>query len=194
MTQSIMSTVIFIYMPSRQNNSTNNPQTLKMGEEKAFEYFFRQYYSALCFFANSIIRDEDEARDIVQDCFIKLWDCQTINERSETVKSFLYTTVRNKCVDFLRKRKTMEKATFHIARDREFNYFDEGAFAEMIRQVEEYLAEFSPKIQKIIKLYYVDGKKYHEIAGEVKSTPEAVRKQKARALQIIRKKFLSLFL
>ena len=182
-------------MPARQKQSPDNTQTFQMGEGNSFDFFFRQYYTALCYFANSILHNEEEAKDIVQDSFIKLWDSQTITERSETVKSFLYTTVRNKCVDLLRKKKVIQKAKLQLVKNNEsdFEYFDEVAFAEMIRQLEGYLAELPEKVQQIIKLYYVDEKKYHEIASEINSTPEAVRKQKMRMLKIIRGKFHFLF-
>ena len=159
-----------------------------MSEGNSFDFFFRQYYTPLCYFANSILHNEEEAKDIVQDSFVKLWDSQTINERSETVKSFLYTSVRNKCVDLLRKKKVIQKAKLQLVRNNEndFEYFDEVAFAEMMRELDGYLAELPSKIQEIIKLYYIDQKKYQEIANEINSTPEAVRKQKARALKIIR--------
>jgi len=174
----------------RKEDSTN---VVKMGEDKAFDFFFHQYYTTLCYFANSILHNEEEAKDIVQDCFVKLWNSQTINERSETVKSFLYTAVRNKCVDVLRKKKVIQKAKLQLVKNNEndFEYFDEVAFAEMIRQLDGYLSELPPKVQEIIRLYYLDEKKYHEIANEINSTPEAVRKQKMRALKIIRQKFLS---
>jgi len=182
-------------MPSRQKQISVNTQIFQIGGGNSFDFFFRQYYTVLCYFANSILHNEEEAKDIVQDCFVKLWDTQTINERSETVKSFLYTAVRNKCVDFLRKKKVIQKAKLQLVRNNEndFEYFDEVAFADMIHQLDGYLAELPSKVQEIIKLYYIDQKKYHEIANEINSTPEAVRKQKARALKIIRQKFLFLF-
>jgi len=185
----------FAIVPSRrQETSESNNQAFQMGEGNSFEFFFRQYYTPLSFFANSILHNEEEAKDIVQDCFVKLWDSQTINERSETVKSFLYTAVRNKCVDLLRKKKVIQKAKLQLTKNIEsdFEYFDEVAFAEMMRQLDGYLAELPSKVQEIIKLYYIDKKKYHEIANEINSTSEAVRKQKERALKIIRQKFLFL--
>ena len=96
-------------MPARQNNDSDIRQTIPMGEEKVFEFFFRQYYPALSFFANSIIHDENEAKDIVQDSFVILWNNHSVEEKSETVKSFLYTIVRNRCLDHLRKKKVMRK-------------------------------------------------------------------------------------
>jgi len=181
-------------MPSRQKENTDNSKIFGMGEEKAFDYFFRQYYAALCFFAKSILHDEDEAKDVVQDCFLKLWDSQTMIERSASVRSFLYTAVRNKCVDVLRRKKTKQKAELQLIQNNENDseYFDEVTFAEMIRQLDGYLDELPSKMRHIMKLYYIDGKKYHEIASKINSTPEAVRRQKARALHIIREKFRAL--
>ena len=86
-----------------------------IGKEKTFDYFFRQYFAALCFFAQSIIHNEEDAKDIVQDCFIKLWDDDSaLEEKADTVKSFLYTMVRNRCIDYVRKKKVITKATHHL--------------------------------------------------------------------------------
>nr|WP_326344021.1 hypothetical protein [Odoribacter splanchnicus] len=45
-------------------------QRLKEGDEKTFELLFHRYYAALCFFANKILKDEEAARDVVQEVFI----------------------------------------------------------------------------------------------------------------------------
>ena len=165
-----------------------------MGEGKSFEFFFRQYYTPLSFFANSILRNEEEAKDIVQDCFVKLWDSQTINDRSETVKSFLYTAVRNKCVDLLRKKKVIQKSKLQVINNNEndFEYFDEVAFADMMGQVVNHIEMLPPKMQQVIKLYYLEEKGYKEIADTLGTSPETVRNQKGKALKIIRKKLLFL--
>ena len=182
-------------MVNKNNNIEEWVKAAMAGEEHAWSVLYQRYYPGLYAAAIQLCGHLPEAKDIVQDCFVKLWDCQTINERSETVKSFLYTSVRNRCVDVLRKKKVIQKAKLQLVKNNEndFEYFDEVAFAEMMRELGGYLAELPSKVQEIIKLYYLDEKKYHEIANEINSTPEAVRKQKARALKIIRQKFLFLF-
>jgi RNA polymerase sigma-70 factor (ECF subfamily) len=184
-------------VPSRrQKKSESSNQASQVGEGNSFEFFFRQYYTPLSFFANSILHNEEEAKDIVQDCFIKLWDSQTSNERSETVKSFLYTAVRNKCVDLLRKKKVIQKATLQLRKDIEndFEYFDEIAFAEMISQVVNHIELLPSRMQQVIKLYYLEEKNYKEIAATLGTSPETVRNQKGKALKMIRKKLLILFI
>ncbi|MBS1738453.1 MAG: RNA polymerase sigma-70 factor [Bacteroidetes bacterium] len=171
-------------------------RNLHIGEEKSFDYFFRQYYAALVFFANSIIHNHEESKDIVQDCFIKLWDSESINERFETVKSFLYTSVRNACIDFIRKKQVREKARLQLIKnniEEDFEYFDEVAFAEMMRQVFEHIEELPKTMQRVLRMHYLQGKKYKEIADGLETSPDAIRKQKERAIKIIRQKLLLLF-
>ena len=173
----------------------DSARVFNMGEGETFDFFFRKYYASLCFFANSILHDEDAAKDLVQDCYIKLWDSHTITERSNTVRSFLYTAVRNKCLDFIRKKKVRNAAQIQLIKagaDPDLEYFDEVAFAEMMRQIVEHIEELPSTMQRIFKLYYNEGKKYKQIAKEIHSSPEAVRKQKTRALTIIRQKLLLL--
>jgi RNA polymerase sigma-70 factor (ECF subfamily) len=177
-----------------QETAGDDGNSAKRKEEKAFDFFFREYYSALCFFAHSIIQDREEAKDLVQDCFLKLWEGHMINERSETVKSFLYTMVRNKCLDYLRKKKIISKAKKRLTNENaEFEYFDEVAFAETVRQVMSHINELPLKVQQIFKLHYVESKRHQEIAKEINSTPDAIEKQKNRALKSIRQKLLLVF-
>jgi len=161
----------------------------KNGNQAGFDFLFRQYYTALCYFANSILNNEEEAKDIVQDCFVGLWNSPKI-KRPETIKSFLYTSVRNGCIDILRKKKVVLKAKSYIINNstNDFEYFDEVAFAEMIRQIVDHIELLSPRMQQVIKLYFFEQNNCEEIAGIMGTTSGSVRKQKQRALKIIRGK------
>ncbi len=162
-----------------------------LDEKNKFDFFFRTYYAALCFFANSIIDDEDGAKDIVQNCFEKLWNRRvSLVEQSDTTKTFLYSMVRNECIDSLRKRKVVIKAYKEIKRSREMepDYIDEITFAETVRLVFDHISALPQRTQDVCKLYYLEGKKYKEIAKDLGTSPEAIRKIKTRALEVIRKK------
>jgi RNA polymerase sigma-70 factor (ECF subfamily) len=169
-------------------------QIVGMGKEKTFDYFFRQYFAALCFFAQSIIHNEEEAKDIAQDCFIKLWDDKAITEKADSVKSFLYTMVRNRCIDYVRKKKVVAKAASYLQTiEEDLEYFDELAFAEMMRQVFEHIEELPANMRTILKKYYLQGKKHAAIAEELASTENAVQLQKAKAIKLLKQKLLFLF-
>ena len=65
----------------------------------SIEQAFQQYYRPLCLYAMHYLSgDVDRAEDVVQDCFVKLWQQEVAND-----KSFLFTAVRNACIDLLRR-------------------------------------------------------------------------------------------
>lgn len=177
---------------SLQANAT---PVVPIGKEQSFDYFFRQYYAALCFFAQSIIHNQEDAKDIVQDCFIKLWDDYALESKTDTIKSFLYTMVRNRCIDYVRKKKVVTKATAILKyKEEETEYFDELAFAEMMRQVMEHIEQLPANMRNILKEYYIVEKKYKQIAKELATTPDAVRMHKTRAIKLLKEKLLLMFI
>ena len=174
---------------SLQDDKAN---VVPIGKEQTFDYFFRQYYAALCFFAQSIIHNEEEAKDIVQDCFIKLWDDDAVEDKTDSIKSFLYIMVRNRCIDYVRKKKVIHKATNYLQANMEDDAgcFDELAFAEMMRQVIERMEDLPSYMGNILNDYFIKGKKYKDIANDLATTPDAVRMQKTRAIKLLQQKLL----
>lgn len=179
-------------MPGSNKTYSETP-VIPMGKEQTFDEFFRHYYAALCFFSQSIIHNEEDAKDIVQDCFIKLWDDTVITDKTASIKSFLYTMVRNRCIDYLRQQKVRTKAAIHLQRaEIDEPYFDELAFAEMLRQVLEHIEGLPANMNTILKKYYLQGKKHKEIARELSTTENAVQLQKAKAIKLLKQKLLFL--
>ena len=69
-----------------------------------------EFEARLIGYAASILRDQDRARDVTQDTFIKLYS-QDPDKVSEALKAWLFTVCRNRCLDILRKEKRMETKT-----------------------------------------------------------------------------------
>ena len=83
---------------------------------KEMELLYKKFYVLLYRYAQTFLDDEDEAKDVVSDVFQRIWeswqqmDEQLINQLDVSA-TFLYTSVRNRCLDKLRH----EKATDHYA-------------------------------------------------------------------------------
>jgi len=78
-------------------------EEMKKGKEYAFDYFFNYYYPGLCVFAQKIISlPEGQAKDIVQDVFVKLWNDREKLDIKTSIRSYLFVSVRNRCMDVLR--------------------------------------------------------------------------------------------
>lgn len=69
------------------------------------DLIFQQYYRPLCLYATHYLHDIDEAEDVVQDCFVKLI---SRNIMPENIKAFLYTSVRNACIDRMRRQSPID--------------------------------------------------------------------------------------
>lgn len=163
------------------------------GEEQAFDFFFRKHYPALCFFAGSYLPDPEDAKDVVQDCFIKLWSVRDTINNPLSLKSYLYTMVRNACLHVIRDHKK----TIRINTELQFNEdritseeLNEITHAEMIRQVHERIAELPARMQEVFRKFYLEGKKQDEIADELQISPITVRNQRLRALEFLRGKLI----
>jgi RNA polymerase sigma-70 factor (ECF subfamily) len=99
--------------------------------------------------------------------------------------------VRNRCIDYVRKKKMITKAASHLQNtDDDFEYFDELAFAEMMRQVLDHIEDLPRNMSTILKEFYLQGRKHKEIANELSTTPDAVRMQKTRAVKLLKQKLL----
>lgn len=169
--------------------------TFRHGEEKAFDFFFRKYYPILRFFATGYLKDPDEAKDLVQECFVKLWEQRTRIVNAATIKTFLYTIVRNRCIDELRKKKTMagrNKELSYLAHQWDTEEMTEVTRSETMAQIYAAIETLPPKMQQVFRLYFIEGKKFEEIAEQLQRSPGTVRNQKDRALVLLKGKLLSL--
>ena len=71
----------------------------------SFEELFRSYFTPLMLFARKILVDEDDAREVVQKVFIALWEKREDIDLTTSMKAYLYTSTRNRCFNFLQKRR-----------------------------------------------------------------------------------------
>jgi RNA polymerase sigma-70 factor (family 1) len=163
------------------------------GEEKAFDYLFRAYYGALCLFAGNYLEIPDDARDLVQDCFVKLWSRRTALKNPQAIRSFLYTTVRNACLNVLRSknrislRDPLEPAGFRDPL--EDKWLEKVVEAETLREIYVHVQSLPPRTREVFLKFYLEGKDCNAIALDLHRSPSTVRNQKNKALTILREKF-----
>ena len=81
---------------------------IKEGDIKAFEGIFRRYYSPLCWYAAGITGDTASAEEIVEELFYVLWKNRERLQVFQSVKSYLYRSVRNEAVQFCEHQEVKE--------------------------------------------------------------------------------------
>lgn len=84
---------------------------VKKGDRQAFETIFKSYYSPLLRYAISIVRNESVAEEIIQEIFIYLWEKREEIELRSALKSYLFTSVRYKAINYIKLELPKQQAT-----------------------------------------------------------------------------------
>lgn len=163
--------------------TTRNPEL--------FDDLFRQYSKPLFYYAAKFV-DDEAARDIVQDVFVKLWSDQTITIR-QSLNALLFTMVRNSCLQQLEKQKVrskyFESAKLKLQEEELRFYMEEKTSLleqELENKLNEVLGNLPDRCRQIFTMSRFENKKNKEIAEELDISVKAVEKQITKALGTIR--------
>ena len=157
----------------------NNIQNIY--EESRYKILFNEFYPALVQFAFSFINNEDAAKDIVQEIFIRIWEKRIKFENELLLRKYLYLSTQNKCFTYLRDRKVQhyhkQQIIDNYQEQEEPNIINSLIKEEVYRQLLSSIEQLPPQCKKIC-LLTLDGKKPSEIAKELELNVETVKKQK----------------
>jgi len=175
-----------------ENHDTNwYFQAYKNGDEVGFDFFFREYYSALCFYANKLVKSTQVAEEIASDAFIKVWKHRQKFINPEMIKGYLFVTARNDCYKELNRRSLENKANGWFAtleKDKfERSHLDAIITAEVVQQIYQASNSLPPHCKKIFTEIFENDKKVKEISSDLHIAHSTIKNQKARAIKKIRK-------
>ena len=114
---------------------------IKSGDETAFNELFDEYYTPLCFFANKYLKDLDLSRSLVQQVFVDIWMKREKISIIHSVKSYLYNSVKNKSIDYIRSQKQNVQITDVVEENMQTPFKDLIAEAELNKLINESINE-----------------------------------------------------
>ncbi|MGV8095242.1 MAG: RNA polymerase sigma-70 factor [Mangrovibacterium sp.] len=159
---------------------------IKQGNEAAFRKVYEDYYTCLCFYAGKFIHDSEQARSIVQEVYAGLWMKREKLNITYSVKAYLFNSVRNACIDYLRKEKSNNEALAGLARDDTVSS-DHMEVAELNDRINRTIQALPEKCREIFVLCRFEGLKYGEIAEKLGISIKTVEMQMGIALKKLRK-------
>ena len=148
---------------------------IQHGDEQAFRSLFNEYYQGLCVFASAYLKDDALSADVVQEAFVKFWGRRGDFDDAVKIKSFLYTVVRNDCLNIVQRQKIVREDISVIE--------NKGFFHNNLIETESYrifyaaVETLSPQGKEVIQLA-LDGLKNSEIADRLGIAESSVHTQK----------------
>lgn len=171
-------------------------ESLRLGKQEAFQVLFEAFHKPLCFFAARVVRDGEEAEDIVQEVFLSFWKMERDGfPNIKTIKTFFYNSVQNRCLNYLRDLEIRDRNYRNLNREE----LDEDYFlcqqirAEVIAELFEAIDELPEKSKEIFKKSYIDGQEDKRIAEELGISLNTIKTQKQRAKSYLRVRLGDLF-
>ena len=167
---------------------------LRAGDRDAFEVVFRDHFGRLADYASRMVGSRDSAEDVVQEVFVGLWTNRERISTPENLVAYLYRSVRNRGLNFLRHERLV--TNFRTARTAEGAPESEPTdrpteLAEIDAALREAMAALPPRSREVFGLSRNEGLTYPEIAATLGISIKTVETLMGRALKAIRRRMAS---
>ena len=172
---------------------TNYFAEIKKGDKMAFEKLFREFYSYLCAYANSFLKDIDVSQDLVQDFLFHVWEIKADLPLEVPVKAYLTKSVHNRCLNLLKHEKVKNKYQEHAVLEYSDIYYGENdnPNEELHEKIRQSIDKLPPERKKVFIMHRYDDLKYKEIAQKLNISVKTVENQMGKALAFLREELKS---
>ena len=174
------------------NDSTSS--SLLSEERERLKTLFRDYFQPLCHLSMHYLEDLDEARGVVQDAFVKLWEIRDKLNADSNLRNFLYTLVKNSSLNILKRKQILLKHHEKI-KWMEMHYQYESLnrigddyleFSELKEKIDLAIQRLPEHCRIVFQMSRFDDLKNREIAEKLAVTQKTVEAHLTKALKILR--------
>lgn len=161
---------------------------LKEGNEQAFENVYREYYKGLCAFASQYITDTEECEEIVQDVMLWLWENRSALLPEMSIKSLLFTIVKNKCLNSITHSQIKQRAHAHLYIKFEDQFEDPDFYleGELMTKLDQAIEALPPDYRTAFTMNRFENYTYSEIAEKMNVSSKTIAYRISQALKILR--------
>ena len=162
-------------------------------DKAAFEQVFKTHYKNLYAYAFTILKDENEAEEMVQQVFFKLWERSEHLSFSGSIAAYLYRAVHSESLNFLKHQKVKETHRLHVAysmKNKSEQPQGKMIGKELEQKFREALNELPEQCRTVFQLSRFEDMKYKEIAGKLDISVKTVENHMGKALKLLRTKLV----
>ncbi|WP_312788964.1 RNA polymerase sigma-70 factor [Sphingobacterium sp.] len=162
---------------------------LKKRDREAFAEIYDRYSMMIYYKVNQMLREEDIAKDIVQDLFTAIWEKSDLIRNHVGISSYLYVAARNRVLNYIQKAKTKSDYLTEIGRyslqvsDETLEKIDER---DLMLLITSEIAKLPAKMREVFELSRLEDLSHREIAERLNLSESTVKKQVQNALKILK--------
>lgn len=169
-------------------------EALRHGDHGTFRMIFDDHYEGLCQYAFTILKDMDEAEDIVQSMFIKIWEQRMSIEIKQAIRPYLFKSVYHKCMNFIEHSVVKQKyQDYGLHLTKNDVQHPEVFYQEMEENVRDAINKLPPQCRLIFILSRYEELRYSKIAERLDISINTVENQISKALKILRTELKDIF-
>ena len=168
---------------------------LKNGVDAAYKYLYDQHYQILCHVAAQYVKDDFLAETIVGDVIFHLWEVRETIEIDTSVRSYLMTCVRNRCIDYLKSQYHKREVAHSDTGLRDFpvlQYVKDDDYPlgkllekELEDEIMNAINRLPDECRRVFNMSRFENRKYEEIAQELKISVNTVKYHIKHALVLL---------
>jgi len=160
---------------------------LKEGDLTAFDELYLKYYALLCASAYFFLKNGQEAKDLVQNLFLDIWDRQLYVHFHDDIKGYLFLAVKNRCINYLKKQRVQDRtkkgyAALQEEVGAEETGYEEGDYGRLRAALEE----MPDQKKRAIQMVYLHGKRYQDAADAMRISINSVKTHLKTGLKLLR--------
>lgn len=160
---------------------------LNLWNEASFHWLYDEYYKSLVGYAMRLLGDMGRAEDIVQELIVSIYDTRRQFASFQALRTYLYNSVRNRCIDVLRHLSVVDGYSKAVASHGEATTEDDDdSYREEFYRRLFRLIDAMPSRQRDVFVAAMDGMSNKEIAEKLGVSIDTVKTQKKRGMKLLR--------
>lgn len=165
------------------------------GDMSGITFLFTAWYASLCNYLGSLIHDACVSEEIASEAFVKTWHYRQHLNSADSIRAYLFTVAKRDAFRWLQRQQKNRQVALPdvLPAIPEPDHYTSMISAENLHLLHQAIEELPPRCKQIFRLLYIQGKRTEEVAKEMSISPDTVRAQKARGLNLLRSRLLSFF-
>lgn len=172
-------------------------ERIRGGDLKSFELLFNTYHQGLLNFAADLTRNKEDAEELIMDLFTSLWEDRESIHIKTNLKAYLYRSIHNRCINFLKKsiteRRKSDAVVSEFTMANQLLNIGKEEFAlenlitmELEKEVEAAISTLPGQCREVFHLSRYEQMKIKDIASTLQVTESTVKTQLIRAVDKLR--------